>query len=210
MMAGREAIAGAERAWPERGGGFADVAGATRNVVPFLSLGALGLGGAATIRGSQQLAEQTNIAGRAQKLQEQTARSTAEAAAPLTQFGTHQLQLAEAGQLPPAIQAQIDQWVAGALQKARDYAARSGQGDSMMLASWEDWIIQQGKAIGATFLQEQERLGITGLQAGAGALASAGGAAGGVSQTAGAESQAITALMSQANQALATLSAGAA
>src|SRR5439155_1014017 len=129
-----------------------------RIVLPFLSLGALGLGGAATIRGSQQLAEQTKIAGRAQKLQEQTARQTAEAAAPLTQFGTHQLQLAEAGQLPPAIQAQIDQWVQGAKQKAADYAARSGQGDSMMLTEWLSWIEEQGKAMAASYLQEEQKL----------------------------------------------------
>jgi len=79
-----------------------------------------------------------------------------------------------------------------------------------MLTEWINWIRQQGQAMAATYLQEQERLGITGLQAGAGALASAGGAAGGVSQTAGTESQAITALMTQANEALSRLSAGAA
>lgn len=195
---------------PSGGFGFKDIASGAKEMLPFLSAGTGLLGLGAGIQGAAQMGEQNKIARQGLKLQQQAAQKTQEAAAPLTAFGTQELGQAAAGAIPPAIQAKIEEWKTGAKQRAQDYAARSGQGDSQMLAQWLAWIDQQGKAMEANYLQEEQQLGVQGLQAGAGALTQAGGTASGVSQNAMNQSNAIENLMSQANATLSRLTAAAA
>lgn len=185
---------------------FASLAGA---VAPIVGLGTAGMGLAAGVQGAKQAAQQTKIMREGQRLQGDASRATQAAAAPLTQFGSQELQAAQAGQIPPAIQAKIDLWKQGAMQKARDFAARSGQGDSTMLAQWEAYIEQQAAAMASDYLQEEQRMGIQSLQAGAGALSSAGGQGANIVQGAQQTGGSIENLMKQANEALAHLSAAA-
>ena len=184
----------------------AEIAGA---VTPLAQLGTAGMGIASQIQGARQLAEQTAIAKRSQRMQEDTTRAAQAAAAPLTQFGSKQLELALAGQLPPAIESQIDNWKRGAMQQAADYAARSGQGDSQMLTQWQSWIEQQAAGMRANYIGELQRSGVTSLTAGAGAFGQAGSQAGQMGQTAAQAGGGLETLISSANAALSRLSAGA-
>jgi hypothetical protein len=209
---GKAALAAGDAAIPRAGSdfGWGDLAGAARGILPWVGAGTGVMGAIAGVKGAEQMAEANRIGRQGMKLQQETARQTQAAAAPLAQFGTKQLALAESGALPPAIQAKIEEWKAGAIQQARDYAARSGQGDSMMLTEWESWINQQAEAMAASYLQEMQQLGVQGLTAGAGALSGAGATAGGVQQTAMGQSHAIENLIAQSNQVMSRLTAGAA
>lgn len=208
---------------PSAGGGFSfsDLAKGAKDapgtigefakpILPFAQLGTVGVGMAGTIRGAETAAQQARIARQAQRMQGDVLRSQQAAAAPLTQFGSESLERAGQGQIPPAIQAKIDAWLTGAKAKARDFAARSGQGDSTMLTQWESWLDQQAQAMAADYLQSQQQLGIGALQAGAGALGGAAGTATQIQQGAAMQGGGIEKLMEEANKALAALSAGAA
>src|SRR5262245_20441206 len=172
-------------------GGFEDVAGAVKPLLPFASLATAGMGIASGVQGVKTSAADQKIRREALGLQRQVAGQQQAAAAPLTQFGQQELASASAGKIPPAIQSQIDVWARGAKQKAADFAARSGQGDSMMLQEWMSWIDQQAQAMAANYLQEQQRIGISSLTAGAQALGGPGASAGNVQQGAANESAAI-------------------
>lgn len=170
-------------------GGLAKGAGsAARGVLPFAQIGGAVLGGVNTYKGMEQMSQQNKLLKQAQQRQ-------AEAAAPLTQFGKEELALAGKGQVSPAIQAQIDEWKAGAKQKIRDYLARSGMGDSSALVEWENHIEQQGEAMKAAALQDMQRQGVSSLSAGSQAST----AAAGTSQQ---EQNALQQLIQQANEQL--------
>jgi hypothetical protein len=170
------------------GGGLA---GFAKGALPFAQLGATGLGVASTIKAQQQAAEQMKIQKRAQGLQEA-------AAVPLSNFGQAELRHAEAGQVPQAVQAQIDLWKQGAKQKARDYLARAGIADSSTAAQWDAWIDQQGEAMKVQALQSESQQGIAALQA-------SGGQAGQMGQSAAQQQGSLENLIAQANQALGRL-----
>lgn len=181
-----------------------------KSVSPIASLATAGMGIAGGIQASKTAAQQAKVARDSQRLQQQNAAATAAAAQPLTDFGKEQLKQAQAGQIPPAIQAQIDTWAQGAKAQARDYMARSGQGNSQAMTQWEAYIDQQAKAMAATYLQQEQSLGMQGLTQGANALGSSGAQAGRVAEGAGQQQGGIDALMKQTNEMLAKLSAGAA
>src|SRR3990172_2448547 len=63
-------------------------------------------------------------------------------------------------------------------QRARDFYARIGQGDSDTLRTMEDLIDQRAISMRAAALQDQARLGIGSLSSGAGAYGTGGGIAG--------------------------------
>lgn len=178
-------------------------------VAPLAQLGTAGMGIASGIQGAKTAASNAATGRRAQKLQEQVAGQQAAAAQPLTEFGKKQLDASSAGQVPPAEEARIQNWLQGAIQHAQDYAARSGQGNSLMLTQWVNWLNKQADEMRAAAIGEQQRLGITGLAAGANALGGAGQTAGNIQTGAQNQSGAIAALMAEANRALASLTAGA-
>jgi hypothetical protein len=191
-------------------GALQPVADVAKPLLPLAGLATAGMGIASGIQGARTAADQAAIQKRAQRLQEQTAGQTAAAAAPLTQFGSQQLQQAAGGQIPPAIQAKIDEWKQGALAQAKDYMARSGQGNSQAMTQWAAYIEEQAKAMEAAYLQQEQSLGIQGLTSGAQALASSGGQAGNIAAGATQQQSSIDALMNQTNQVLARLTASAA
>jgi len=187
--------------------GFADVAKAT---MPLLQLGTAITGAVGSTRAAGELAEQSKIARRTAGTQERMAEAAGEAAQPLTAFGTKQLDLAAAGQVPEAVEQQILLWTQAAKQKARDYAARAGQGDSKMLEDWEAWIDQQAVAMRTQAIEGEQALGLQGLTAAGGVYGGAAGAAGAAGGTAAGQQGGLQALIMAANQELAKLSAGAA
>lgn len=172
----------------------------------------LGLGGLNIyqgIQGATQLGRQTGIAERAGKLQGQLAGKTADVAAPLTAFSGQELNQAALGKIPAPIQAQIDQWKAGARQQVMDYAARSGLGNSEWLTNRLAWVDQQAQAMMASALEQEQALGIQAGGTAGQVLGTAAGAAGGAAQTASGQQDSLSNLIGQANQMLAQLTAGA-
>src|SRR3972149_2561704 len=129
---------------------------------------------------------------------------------PVVGYGKEQLALVEAGKLPESIESEIALWIQGAKQRARDFYARIGQGDSGTLRPMEDLIDQRAISMRAAALQDQARLGIGSLSSGAGAYGTGGGIAGQAGATATAQGQSIEELIRQANEAMAALSGGAA
>jgi hypothetical protein len=179
-------------------------------LLPVAGLATAGMGIASGIQGSRQAAAQNRLARQGQQMQQQSAAATQAAAAPLTQFGQQELQAAQQGNIPPAIQAQIQQWKQGAIAAANDYMARSGQGNSQAREQWLAYIEQQAKAMEAAYLQDEQKLGIQGLSAGAQALASSGKQADALASGAIEQRSAIDDLMKQSNEVLARLTASAA
>lgn len=195
--------------WSGLGSALGNFGSFASQLAPFLSLGTQGLGAASGVMGALQSGRQSRLAEQAAQQQKRLAQQAETVASPLAGFSQEQLQLARQGQIPPAIQAQIDQWRNAARQQAADFAARSGQGDSTTLQSWYSWIDQQAQAMAAQALQNMEQIGIQ-----------AGGTAGGVLGQAmqGVQSQAniagqnagsIEALIAAANQILGRLNAAA-
>ncbi len=187
--------------------GFGDIA---KSILPAANLGLAGLGLYEGIQGGRQLGRQTSLAEGAAKRQSQIAGQAQAAAAPLSAFSQQELQQAQAGKIDPAIQTQIDLWAQGAKQKAQQYAASSGQGQSQQLTTWLSWIDQQAEAMKAQAIQDEQSKGIQAGGTAGGILGAASGAAGGAGQTATAQQQSIESLIGQANQVMAALTAGAA
>lgn len=89
-------------------------------------------------------------------------------------YAAERLARAQRGEIPPAIQAQIDTWKTGALQVARDRLARSGQGDSSSLDSLESSIDQMAKGMAAKFLQDEEKQALAAFDQARAGVATAG------------------------------------
>ena len=140
------------------GEGLQAAGGVAKAVSPLVNLatGAMGIYGG--VKGAQQLAEQTKIARESQRTGQGMAEGAAGAAAPLVGYGKEQLALVEAGKLPESIESEIALWIQGAKQRARDFYARIGQGDSDTLRTMEDLIDQRAISMRAAALQDQARL----------------------------------------------------
>ena len=192
------------------GEGLQAAGGVAKAVSPLVNLATSAMGIYSGVNGAQQLAEQTKIARESQRTGQRMAEGAAGAAAPLVGYGKEQLALVEAGKLPESIEAEIALWIQGAKQRARDFYARIGQGDSDTLRTMEDLIDQRAISMRAAALQDQARLGIGSLSSGAGAYGAGGGVAGQAGATATAQGQSIEELIRQANEAMASLSGAAA
>jgi hypothetical protein len=186
--------------------GFGDVAKA---VLPAAQLGGAVMSGVEGYQAGKQLSEQTKIAGRAAKTQASLAEAAKGAAMPLTEFSQEELARAGRGEIPPAIQAQIELWKQGAKQHVQDYAARSGQGDSSQLVNWLAWIDQQAEAMAAEALMGEQQMGITAGGTAGSIIGAGASAAGGAGQAAAGQQHTLTSLISAANQELGRLAGGA-
>lgn len=161
--------------------------------LPWAQVGAAGANIGLGIQGATQLASQTKIA-------QDTAKRQSKIGSEAADFGRNEIARAEAGQVPPAVQAQIDQWTQGAKQQAMDQAARTGQGDSTQLKQWLAWIDQQAQAMKASYLGQEETMGLNAYQIGMG-----GGGGGGAAGQQGS----LESLIAASNQVLSRLSQGA-
>lgn len=176
--------------------GAGELGNFAKGVMPFaqLGLGAMGIKGALDAGGAAK--EQAKNVHAAQQLQR-------ESTAPLTQFGTQQLQRAEAGQVDPAVSAMIDQWAQSAKIKIQQFFASSGQGNSSALAQELAHIDQMALAMKSGELKSMEQLGV-------GALEGAAGAATATAGTAGQQQNELEALIKAANMALSGMAGAAA
>src|SRR5207245_4406579 len=191
---------------PDTGKGMlADFAGVAKSALPWINLGATGLGAVSTLRASEAAGRQAHTAEKAQKVQAESARQAQQVAQPAAAFGQQELSQAAAGQIPGPIQAQIEEWRQAAKQKAQQYAARSGQGDSTMLTTWLAWIDQQAEGMKASALQQEQDLGLKGIATAEAGLAGAAGAAGQADASATGQVHALDSLIESANAQLAKL-----
>src|SRR5439155_10871080 len=136
-----------------------DFAGAATSALPWLQLGTTALGAVSGVQAAQAAGRQAHTAEKAQKVQAESARQAQQVAQSAAAFGQQELSQAAAGQIPGPIQAQIDEWAQAAKQKAMDYAARSGQGDSTMLTTWLSWIDKQAQSMKAAALSRSSSSG---------------------------------------------------
>src|SRR5438445_1095222 len=183
-----------------------DFAGAAKSALPWLQLGTTALGAVSGVQAASAAGHKAKTAERAQKVQAESARQAQQVAQPAAAFGQQELSQAAAGQVPGPIQAQIDEWAQAAKQKAMDYAARSGQGDSTMLTTWLSWIDKQAQSMKAAALEQEQQLGLQGIQTAEAGLAGAAGAAGGAERSATGEVNALDSLIASANKQLSALS----
>lgn len=189
------------------GRGFGSVAQA---VLPAAQIGAAGLGAYSNYQASQQRAQQSKLAEAASKRQDQISATAQQQAQPLSNFANEQLARAGAGQIQPAIQSQIDEWVRAAKAKANAYAAGSGQGNSSQLTSWLSWIDRQGQAMRAAAIDAQQGRAIQAAGQAGNLLAVGGNVAGQSAANAIAQGSGIDQLLAAANQQLNRLSAATA
>ena len=210
---------------PEAGGGLSDlakgIAGGVKGVtgpigeiakplLPIAQIGTAGMGIAAGVQGAKQAGAANKIQRDALQFQKARAADQMAAAQPLTQFGQNQLQQAQAGTIPPAEEARIQEWAAGAKQQATDHLTRAGLGKSSALAQWLAYIDRQAVAMRQQVIQGMQAQGIQSLTQGAGVIGQAGSQAGSVQEHAALQTGGIENLIEQSNKALAALSAGAA
>lgn len=192
------------------GGGFSDFGKFASSLLPMLGLGTAGLNLATGIRGAGQLADQTKLATRAANRQDQVSAEAQKVAQPLADFSRSTLADVQAGKIPGAYQAQIDQWKQAARQQVLDFAARTGQAESSQVQSWLAWIEQQAQGMAASVLQQLTGSGIQAGSAAGGVLGTSASASAQAGASAQGQGQSIENLIGQANAAMAKLSAGAA
>lgn len=179
------------------GGGFSfgDLAGYAKQALPFLQLGSQGLGAYTGIQGMLEAGRQNKNLQAAQNTAQGVAAPALAAGQQLIPAGTQALL---GGQLPPALESTVNQWMNNWRTQIRQFAARSGIDASTMLAQYEGLIQSQAQELRAQLAQ-----GL--LSAGTGALQPAiqGAQVGG--QLAGHQQDAVTSAITAANQALARL-----
>src|SRR5437879_5999758 len=101
---------------PSGGGPLSDFADVAKSGLPWLQLGTTAMGAVSGVQAAHAAGQQAKTAERAQKVQAESARQAQATAGPAAAFGERELGRAEAGQLDPAIEAGIAQWVQGAKQ----------------------------------------------------------------------------------------------
>lgn len=178
------------------GGGFlSDLSGYAKQVLPLLQLGTQGLGAYTGIRGMLEGQQQQGYLNQAQKTAQQAAAPALAAGQQLIPAGTQALM---GGQLPPALESTVNQWMNNWRTQIRQFAARSGIDASTMLAQYEGMIQEQAQQLRAQLAQGM-------IQSGTGALQPAlqGAQIGGNLATH--QGDAVTAALTAANQALARL-----
>ena len=156
-----------------------------------LGLGTTGFNIANQVRSVGQLNQQTQNVKKAQD----AARA---AAAPAVAAGTQDITRAQAGQLQPAMESSITQWVQQAKADVRARFASMGLGNSSDIAAEEAKIDQMALAMRGQLLQGEESLGLQGVSTGVNAAIGGG-------QLAEQQQALLSNLIASANQSLGLL-----
>lgn len=145
------------------GGGFnfSDISGYAKQALPFLQLGTAGLGAYSGIRGMQQAGQQQGFLTGAEKTAQGAAGTALAAGQQLLPAGTQALM---GGNLPPALEATVNQWKNNWRAQIRQYAAKAGIPESTMLAQYEGLIESQGQELHAQLAQGMIQSGTSALQ----------------------------------------------
>ncbi len=158
-------------------------------------LGSTGLGMYGGIKQMQQGAEQMNVLKQQQKQQQEMARPAAQAGGALTAAGSAALQ---GGALPPALEAQVEDFKNNARMRYRQMLAQTGQTDSTAGTQMDAWVEAQ-----ALKLRGELAGGL--YQQGLGGISAAMGPSTAVSQTAMGMAGGTQGSLAAANKALADL-----
>lgn len=126
-------------------------------------LGATGLGVYGTIKNMQQGAEDQKVAKEMRSAVRQYAEPAAARGNTLAEAGASALMGAD---LPPALQAQVDQYKAALLARLRDQYARSGVDVSTMMPQAEQYANQQAMAFAAQLASNLYNQGGQGVNTG--------------------------------------------
>jgi len=173
--------------------------------LPALKAGTGLMGLASGIRGGIQTGQMTALEQQAIKRQADLAKLAQQEAKPMADFSQAELGMAQQGKIPPAVQAQIDQWAQAAKQRVMQMAAQSGQGESSQLQAWLSWIDQQAQAMGAQALQDEIRSGIAAGGTAGSIIGAGAGAAGGAGYGAAGQQSGMEQIIAAANAAIARL-----
>ena len=156
-----------------------------------LGLGTTGFNIANQVRAVGQLNQQTQNVKKAQE----AART---AAAPAVAAGTQDITRAQAGQLQPAVESSIQQWLQQAIADIQARYAAMGEGNSSNITGEINKAKLMAESMRGTLLQGEESLGLQGVSTGVNAAI--GGGQLGQNQQA-----LLTSLIAQANQSLGLL-----
>lgn len=167
--------------------------GILKDITGLAGVGLQGLGIKNQIDALHQAKKQSGQMNAMQEVQKKSAQ-------PLQEFGTQQLQQSAAGNVSPAVQAMIDQWVQAQKAAMAQKMASMGITNSTMAQSAMAQIDQQALAMKANMINMDEKAAIA-------ALSQAMQGAQGGAYTAGMEQQALDNLIAQANKAMASLTA---
>jgi hypothetical protein len=145
------------------GGGFnfSDISGYAKQALPFLQLGSAGLGAYTGIRGMQQAGQQQGFLTSAEKTAQSAAAPALAAGQQLLPAGTSALL---GGNLPPALEATVNQWKNNWRTQLRQYAAKAGIPESTMMAQYEGIIESQAQELRAQLAQGMITSGTSALQ----------------------------------------------
>ena len=161
----------------------------------------LGIGATAMGIGNQ-MNLQKQIGTQTKNIERGQAQASA-AAAPAVAFGTETLNRAAGGNLTPAMQAQIDQWVAQKKADAHARLASMGMGNSTAINQLDQLIEQQAMSMKGQMLSQQQETGLAGINVGVGAATGSMG----VSQQ---QQQTLLSLIAEADKALGQMTGRAA
>lgn len=142
--------------------GGSSLAQLAKDLLPYMKIGATGLGGAATVMNALQGAD-------ANKLARQATEQRMTAMQPAITYGTQQLQTAQANQVTPAQQAQLDTSRTQMKARINQYLANAGLLDSTTAQEWYSWIDRQVLAMQADMIQQNAASGISAISAGSAA-----------------------------------------
>src|SRR5262245_33724378 len=144
------------------GGGFlGDLSGYAKQVLPFLQLGTQGLGAYTGIQGMLQAGKHNQFLTSAQQTAQGAAAPALAAGQQLIPAGTSALM---GGNLPPGLEATVNNWKNSWRQQLRNYYAKAGITDSTMMAQVEAQIEEQAQMLRAQLAQGMISSGTSALQ----------------------------------------------
>lgn len=174
-----------------------------------LGIAGTGLGIASGAQVASELAQQTKLMGKGQKSAQAGAQAAQTAAKPAVEFGQQELAAAQAGKLDPALEATITDWVQKKKVEAQQLFASMGLGTSTDIKSYLDQIDLMGQTMRGQLIQQQEQIGLEGVQTGVNADIGAAGAGTATAASAQSQQNTLAQLLQSANAQLAALGASA-
>ena len=187
--------------------GASELGSIAKSITPALALGAQGLNVANTMKANEQAGRMTKLAERSAGRQDQLSREQQNVAAPLQQFSSDQLARASRGELPPDVEARIQETIRNMRQQWNDRLARGGQGDSTGLQQIEDWIAEREQMMRGAALRDLQMTGVGAAGQAGNILAGASGSSAGAGQIAQQQQGGLEKLIALAEQEMARMGA---
>jgi len=181
--------------WSSLGSGLSSIGDIAKAAVPIAQLGTTGMGIWGGIESMNRGKEQMGVLKKEQQRQQQMAQPAAAAGGALTQAGQSALL---GGNLPPALEAQVQDWKNQAKMRYMQQLASQGQTDSSAAIQLDAWLETQAQKLRGELAGNLYGQGLAGVQ-------TAMGPSGAVSTTAMGMAEGTTGSLEAANKALAQL-----